>query len=92
MGVGAVYTSTLAIQKLALPQNPPITQEDMLATALHPIVSFVVLNSIVVRASPLIILTSMCCNRQLPQTASLFPCIRLGVKSVCSPSPGRSHL
>ena len=52
MGVGAVYTSTLAIQKLAAPQNPPINQEDMLATALHPIVSFVVLNSIVVRASP----------------------------------------
>jgi len=59
MGVGAVYTSTLAIQKLATPQNPPITQEDMLATALHPIVSFVVLNSIVVRASSLIILTSI---------------------------------
>ena len=62
MGVGAVYTSTPAIQKLATPQNPPITQEDMLATDLDPIVSFMVLNSIAVRASFLIILTCMCCN------------------------------
>lgn len=48
MGVGAVYISTLAIHKLAIPQNPPETQADKLATALHPIVSFVVLSSIII--------------------------------------------
>ena len=64
----------------------------MLAVALHPIISFVVLNSIVVRASYLIIHTSMCCNHKLPRTASLFSCTQLGVTSIRSPFPARSHL
>lgn len=72
MGAGAVYTSTLAIQKLATPQNPPTTQEDMLATALHPIVSFVVLNSIVVHGLSIPLFSAWCNIRtlSLPRTLS----------------------
>jgi hypothetical protein len=51
MGVGAVFISTLAVQKLPPPSNPPQTQQDILTLSLHPIVSFVVLSSIIVRAS-----------------------------------------
>jgi len=49
MGVGAVFISTLAVSRLPLPANPPITQQDYLALSLHPIVSFVVLSSIIIR-------------------------------------------
>ncbi|KAL5507267.1 REI1 [Sanghuangporus vaninii] len=48
MGVGAVFISTLAISELPVPSNPPATQNDLLATALHPVVSFVVLGSIII--------------------------------------------
>ena len=50
MGVGAIFISTLALHKLPAPANPPVTQQDYLATALQPIVSFVVLASIIIRA------------------------------------------
>jgi len=49
MGVGAIFVSTLALHRLPEPRNPPQTQEDLLALALHPVVTFVVLVSIVVR-------------------------------------------
>ncbi|EDR06073.1 uncharacterized protein LACBIDRAFT_302195 [Laccaria bicolor S238N-H82] len=71
MGVGAVYTSTLAIQKLTTPQNPPITQEDMLTTALHPIVSFVVLNSIVVHGLSIPLFSAWCNIRTLSLSRTL---------------------
>ncbi|KAF5348263.1 hypothetical protein D9756_010463 [Leucocoprinus leucothites] len=48
MGVGAIFISTLAIHRLPNPRSPPESQEDILATVLHPIVGFVVLVSIVV--------------------------------------------
>ncbi|KAF5348270.1 hypothetical protein D9756_010464 [Leucocoprinus leucothites] len=48
MGVGAIFISTLALHRLPEPQNPPQTQEDILAIALQPIVGFVVLVSIIV--------------------------------------------
>ncbi|KAF8466060.1 Sodium/hydrogen exchanger family-domain-containing protein [Russula ochroleuca] len=46
IGVGAVFISTLAQSRLEVPQNPPSSQQDLLAIALQPIVSFVVLGSI----------------------------------------------
>ena len=51
MGVGAMFISTLALHQLPTPSNPPKTQQDILALSIHPIVSFVVLSSIIVRAS-----------------------------------------
>ncbi|KAF8161053.1 Sodium/hydrogen exchanger [Crassisporium funariophilum] len=47
MGVGAVFISTLAIHRLPHPADPPVSQQDFLTVALHPIVSFVVLSSII---------------------------------------------
>ncbi len=55
MGVGAVFISTLALHKLPEPANPPVTQQDYLTTALQPIVSFVVLASVIIRGSDLCI-------------------------------------
>jgi hypothetical protein len=49
MGVGAVFISTLAIHHLPSPQDPPVTQQDYLSLSLQPIVSFIVLSSIIVR-------------------------------------------
>jgi hypothetical protein len=46
IGVGAVFIATLAQSRLNVPQNPPSSQQDLLAIALQPIVSFVVLGSI----------------------------------------------
>jgi len=46
IGVGAVFISTLAQSRLEVPQDPPSSQQDLLAIALQPIVSFVVLGSI----------------------------------------------
>lgn len=54
MGVSALFIATLAKHRLAEPRNPPETQEDYLALALHPIVSFVILISIIVRESALV--------------------------------------
>ena len=51
MGVGAVFVSTLAILRLEEPQNPPQNQQQLLAATLQPIVAFVVVGSIIVRAS-----------------------------------------
>ncbi|KAA1471873.1 Sodium/hydrogen exchanger [Dentipellis sp. KUC8613] len=50
MGVGAVFVSTLAVSRLGTPADPPRTQQDILATTLQPIVAFVLLGSIIVRA------------------------------------------
>jgi hypothetical protein len=49
MGVGAIFISTMALDRLPEPRNPPQTQPEILATVLHPIVGFVVLVSIVIR-------------------------------------------
>jgi hypothetical protein len=51
MGVGAMFISTLALHQLPTPSDSPQTQQDILALSIHPIVSFVVLSSIIVRAS-----------------------------------------
>jgi len=51
MGVGAVFISTLARHRLPVPKDPPLTQQDYLALMLQPIVSFVVLSSIIIRKS-----------------------------------------
>jgi len=48
MGVGAVFISTLALHRLPTPENPPSSQQDLLALVLQPIVSFVVLSSIII--------------------------------------------
>ncbi|KAH9007959.1 Sodium/hydrogen exchanger family-domain-containing protein [Lactarius deliciosus] len=46
IGVGAVFIATLAQSRLEAPQDPPQTQEDLLAIVLQPMVAFVVLGSI----------------------------------------------
>ncbi|PBK73818.1 Sodium/hydrogen exchanger [Armillaria solidipes] len=46
--VGAVFISTLALTRLPEPRYPPETQQELLATTLQPIVSFVVLGSIII--------------------------------------------
>jgi hypothetical protein len=51
IGVSAVFVSMYAQSRLNVPQDPPQTQEDLLATALQPIISFVVLGSILTRTS-----------------------------------------
>ncbi|KIJ39483.1 hypothetical protein M422DRAFT_210391 [Sphaerobolus stellatus SS14] len=48
MGVGAIFISTLALTRLEEPHVPPRNQQERLAASLHPIVSFVVLCSIIV--------------------------------------------
>lgn len=50
MGVGAVFISTLALHRLPHPAEPPLTQQDYLGRTLQPIVAFVVLASIIIRA------------------------------------------
>jgi len=47
MGVGAVFISTLAITRLPVPHDPPQNQPELLAASLQPIVSFIVLGSII---------------------------------------------
>ncbi|KAK0475586.1 Cation/H+ exchanger [Armillaria luteobubalina] len=48
MGVGAIFVSTLALTRLPEPHYPPQNQEELLAATLQPIVSFVVLGSIII--------------------------------------------
>ena len=55
MGVGAVFISTLALHRLPTPNDPPVTQQDHLSLMLQPIVSFVVLSSIIIREFSLFI-------------------------------------
>lgn len=49
MGVSAVFVSALALTRLPTPANPPENQAQSLAAVIQPIVSFVVLGSIIVR-------------------------------------------
>jgi hypothetical protein len=44
-----VFISTLAIHRLPSPHDPPVTQQDYLTLSLQPIVSFIVLSSIIIR-------------------------------------------
>ncbi|KZP18753.1 Sodium/hydrogen exchanger [Athelia psychrophila] len=46
MGVGAIFVSCLALTRLPTPHSPPENQQELLATVLQPIVSFVVLCSV----------------------------------------------
>jgi sodium/hydrogen antiporter len=51
MGVGAIFVSTLAVTRLPEPDHSttPRSQPELLSLVLRPIVSFVVLGSIVIR-------------------------------------------
>jgi len=49
MGVGAVYISTLALTQLPPARNPPQDQTDIVTLAIRPIVSFMVIVSLVIR-------------------------------------------
>jgi len=49
MGVSAVFVSALALTRLPEPMDPPANQAQLLAATIQPIVSFVVLGSIIVR-------------------------------------------
>lgn len=48
MGVSAVFVSNLALTRLPTPEHPPANQAQYLAATIQPIVSFVVLASIIV--------------------------------------------
>ncbi|TRM69590.1 Sodium/hydrogen exchanger family-domain-containing protein [Schizophyllum amplum] len=48
MGVGAIYIQQFALERLGEPEGTPETQADVLAASIQPIVSFVVLGSIIV--------------------------------------------
>jgi NhaP-type Na+/H+ or K+/H+ antiporter len=48
MGVGAVFISSLALTRLPVPHDPPQNQQELLAATLQPIVSFIVLCSIII--------------------------------------------
>ncbi|KAG0706133.1 Cation/H+ exchanger [Suillus ampliporus] len=48
MGVSAVFVSVLASKRLPTPDNPPADQAQYLAATIQPIVSFIVLGSIIV--------------------------------------------
>jgi len=48
MGVGAVFVSTLALTRLPTPHYPPENQAELLAATIQPIVSFVVLGSVLI--------------------------------------------
>lgn len=49
MGVSAVFVSALALTRLPTPEHPPANQAQYLAATIQPIVSFVVLGSIIIR-------------------------------------------
>lgn len=49
MGVSAIFVSALALTRLPEPMDPPANQAQLLAAVIQPIVSFVVLGSIIVR-------------------------------------------
>jgi hypothetical protein len=51
MGVSAIFVSCLALQKLPSLHNPPEEPVELLAATLQPIVSFVVLGSIIIRTN-----------------------------------------
>ncbi|KAF8558063.1 hypothetical protein OG21DRAFT_1595669 [Imleria badia] len=48
MGVSAVFVAALALTRLPVPENPPANQAQLLAAMIQPIVSFIVLGSIIV--------------------------------------------
>lgn len=48
MGVSAVFVSALALTRLPTPEDPPANQAQYLAAVIQPIVSFIVLGSIIV--------------------------------------------
>ncbi|KAF8813569.1 Sodium/hydrogen exchanger [Phlegmacium glaucopus] len=68
MGVGAIFIATLAVHRLPHPSNPPQTQQDILALVIHPIVSFVVLSSIIMACRYRFLILE-----KMSPTPSLFP-------------------
>lgn len=48
MGIGAIFISTLAVERLPHPHEPPQNQAELLAASIQPIVAFMVLCSILV--------------------------------------------
>ncbi|KAK7061109.1 hypothetical protein VNI00_000845 [Paramarasmius palmivorus] len=57
MGVGAVFVSSLALTKLPEPTNPPGSQAELLAAIIQPIVSFIVLGSIIIHGFSVVLLS-----------------------------------
>ncbi|KAF8527478.1 Sodium/hydrogen exchanger family-domain-containing protein [Hysterangium stoloniferum] len=48
IGVGAIFISTLAVEQLPHPHDPPQNQVEFLAASIQPIVAFMVLTSIII--------------------------------------------
>jgi hypothetical protein len=85
MGVSAVFVSALALTRLPVPSNPPANQAQLLAAMIQPIVSFVVLGSIIVRMYCFYL---SCGNRSviLHHRWSLHPAVQLGKRGPLSHS------
>ncbi|KDQ15419.1 hypothetical protein BOTBODRAFT_31755 [Botryobasidium botryosum FD-172 SS1] len=70
MGVGAVFISTMALEHLPHPHDPPIGQTEHLAAVLQPIVLFVVLGSIIIHGMSIPFLTFSKMVRTMSRTMS----------------------
>jgi hypothetical protein len=83
MGVSAVFVSALALTRLPVPANPPANQAQLLAVVIQPIVSFIVLGSIIVRT---FYFHFSCGNRSviLHRRWSLHPVLQLGKRGPLS--------
>ncbi|KAJ7144325.1 Sodium/hydrogen exchanger family-domain-containing protein [Mycena epipterygia] len=73
MGVSAIFVSTFALTRLPKPHDPPQNQQELLAACLQPIVSFVVLGSIIIHglSIPFFSLGATLHSRTLSAVASL---------------------
>ncbi|KAJ7443547.1 Sodium/hydrogen exchanger family-domain-containing protein [Mycena latifolia] len=78
MGVGAVFVSTLALTRLPTPHDPPEGQQELLAATLQPIVAFVVLGSIVIRADTFSDRICAAANYHVPADGLSIPFFSLG--------------
>ncbi|PBK89575.1 Sodium/hydrogen exchanger [Armillaria gallica] len=78
MGVGAIFVSTLALTRLPEPQYPPQNQQELLAATLQPIVSFVVLGSIIIHG---LSIPCFSFGRKFSRTSTL-----LALKKVSAPT------
>ncbi|KAF9459813.1 Cation/H+ exchanger [Collybia nuda] len=73
MGIGAVFISSLALHKLPKPHDVPVGEAEILASSLQPIVSFVVLGSIIIHGLSIPFLTLRGgVDLQIPSSASFL--------------------
>ncbi|KIM28941.1 hypothetical protein M408DRAFT_328997 [Serendipita vermifera MAFF 305830] len=73
MGVGAIFIGTLALEKLPHPHDPPESRTDILSASIEPIISFMVMCSILIHglSIPFFKLGGRVQSLTLPRTWSL---------------------